>query len=208
MSPILNNMLNRAVLPLCAALLLLGALAAPAQAQDRRAQEIRTLLEQRDREIKDLLGNKETFTEAQRQQLQELINGVIDFEAMGRAALGPHWGDLTPKQRSEFVDVFSQIVRAQSLSDLDMYRTKVTYDEIDVDGDKAHVVTTVTYKDVPTKVAYDLGYGDRTWHVEDILVEGVSTAGGYARSFQSVVRKRGFDTLMSSLHKKLDKMQS
>ena len=204
MSPILN----RAWSLLLAGLLMTGLFAVPTQAQQNREQEIRTLLEQRDRELKSLLGTQQTFTAAQREELKNLINGVIDFEAMGRAALGPHWDTLTPQQRSEFTEVFSEVVRAQSLSDLDIYRTQVTYDGITVHGDSAHVVTSVTYKDVPTRVEYALGYRGGTWRVDDIILDGVSTTGGYARSFQTVIRKRGFDALMSSLHKKLDQVQS
>ncbi len=179
--------------------------ASTANAQDR-AREIRTLLEQRDREIKGLLGTKKTFTDQQREQLKNVINGVIDFEAMGRDALGAHWAKLTPAQKKEFVDVFGEIVRAQSLADLDMYRTKVAYNKINVKGDSAFVQTSVTYKNVPARVDYALGLKNGKWYVEDIILDDVSTTGGYARSFQAVVRKRGFDALMTSLRKKRDQV--
>ena len=39
-------------------------------------------------------------------------------------------------------------------------------------------------------------------------VADVSTTAGYARSFQAVVRKRGFDTLMKSLDKKLEQVRA
>ena len=198
-------MLNRILSLVLAGFVLAGAFALPTRAQDGPAQ-IRTMLEQRDQQIKALLGTRKTFTDDQRAQLKRVINDVIDFEAMGRAALGPHWGKLTEAQRTNFVNVFSEIVRAQSLSDLDIYRTNVTYGKITVDGDSAHVLTTVTYKDTPTKVEYALGYRDGTWRVDDIILDDVSTTAGYARSFQSVVRKKGFDALMTSLQKKLDQV--
>jgi phospholipid transport system substrate-binding protein len=49
---------------------------------------------------------------------------------------------------------------------------------------------------------------DGEWRVVDIVLDDVSTAEGYARSFQTVIRKRGFDALMTSLNKKLDSMTS
>lgn len=199
-------MLNRAFSLLLAGLFLFGAVTT-AQAQDT-AREIRQMLEQRDREIKTMLGNKSTFTPQQREQLKSLINDNIDFEAMSRQALGPHWNGLSAQQRQEFVDVFSDIVRNQSLSNLDVYRARVTYGDINVDGDSAHVTTTTVYKDVPTEVAYVLGLKNGQWRVQDIVLDNVSTAEGYARSFQTVVRKRGFDALMSSLRKKLEQTNS
>ena len=157
---------------------------------------------------RDVLGDRETFTDAQREQLKRVINDGIDFTAMGRAALGPFWADPAPAQREEFVDVFSRIVRNQSLSDLDVYRSVVTYGNITANDTMAYVTTTTVYKDIPAKVEYVLGRTGPQWQVRDIILDDVSTAEGYARSFQSVVRKRGFDSLMNSLRKKLDGMRS
>lgn len=186
-----------------------GALAAPAGAIAQKSPaEIKKMLQARDAEIKRILGNRESFTDQQRQTLKDLVNGIIDFEAMGSRALGPHWDPLSPEQRKQFVDVFSDIVRNQSLSNLDVYRSPVTYGEITVTGDSARVQTSTIYKDVPARVEYTMILRNGGWHVSDITLDDVSTVGGYARSFQSVVRKKGFDALMSSLIKRRDKDKS
>lgn len=174
------------------------------------AQEnvVRQLLLDRDREIKAMLGDKTELTEAESDDLKQLINGQIDFAQMARAALGPQWDPLTPKQHTEFVNVFSEIVKGQSLADLDIYRLKMTIGKIAIVGDSAHVETSTLYKEKPMQVAYALGFRDNEWRVDDIILDGVSTTEGYARSFQTYVRKRGFDALMASLQKKLDKMSA
>jgi len=193
---------------LLGALLLLGS-AVPAAAQGQStAQDIRTMLEERDQQIKSILKGADDYTTEQRQELKTLINGVIDFRAMGQTALGPFWDDLTEEQQTEFVDVFREVVRAQSLSDLEVYNSQVTFDQIEVEDDSAFVRTTTTYQGSKTPVEYVLEQQDGTWMAEDIIVDGVSTAEGYARSFQNVVRKRGFDALMTSLKKKRDQVQS
>lgn len=179
----------------------------PAQAQDAAEQEIRTMLESRDQQIKSILdGDTSSFSDQQRDELKTLINGVIDFRAMGQVALGPFWSDLDGSQQEEFVDVFRDIVRAQSLADLEVYNSRVTYDKITVAGDSAYVETITEYKGTQTPVIYDLEKQDTSWVAEDIVVDGVSTAESYARSFQTVVRKRGFDALMTSLKKKRDQV--
>lgn len=176
-------------------------------AQSGDSAAIRALLQQRDAEIKTLLGTRDTFTDAQRDELKAVVNGAIDFRAMSAEALGDYWAPLTPAQKNEFVDVFSQIVRIQSLSNLDVYRARVAYDTITVEGDEAHVTTTTTYKDVPTRVEYKMGRSGDTWTVRDISLDGVSTVDGYARSFQNVIRKRDFATLMTSLNRRLARTQ-
>ena len=172
------------------------------------AESIRTMLEERDTEIKSILnGSESDFTSAQREELMTLINGFIDFRAMGQHALGPFWSDLTEEQRSEFVDVFQGVVRQQSLSDLEAYNSEVTYDRIDVEEDSAFVRTTTRYQGNDTPVDYVLHRRDSTWLATDIILDEVSTAEGYARSFQNVMRKRGFDTLMNSLRARLERSE-
>lgn len=191
-------------------LLLLGGSLLPlqAQAQSATAAEIRQMLEDRDQQIKSILGGDKDYTAEQRAELKELINGVIDFEVMAQRALGPHWEDLSTEQREEFVTVFGDVVRAQSMSDLGVYNSEVTYDQIEVHGDSAFVRTRTKYEGRSTPVEYVLERREGEWRAEDIIVDGVSTAEGYARSFQTVVRQRGFDTLMTSLRKKRDQVMA
>ncbi|NBB85803.1 MAG: ABC transporter substrate-binding protein [Bacteroidetes bacterium] len=202
--------MNRSRVSLIALLLLIGGLAVPAlahaqdEAQDE-AQEIREMLQERDREIKDILGDRDSFTQAQRDELMDLVNGVINFREMGRQALGPHWREISAAQRDQFVDVFSDIVRLQSLSDLEVYNSEVSYEEITVEGDSAYVHTNTIYQDTPTKVEYYMGKRDGEWFVHDIVLDEVSTVGGYERSFRRIINRRGFDALMNSLENRRER---
>lgn len=209
MYAIMNTVLSKTTTLLLLVLFAIGLFGLPAQAQAPNAdKQIREMLAERDQEIKKLLGTSTTYTAKQRAELKELINRDIDFVAMGKEALGPHWDKLTAVQRTEFVEVFSDIVRAQSLSNLDIYKSTVTYDKITVDGKTALVQTTTVYKEVPTKVEYEMAFSGGAWKVNDFSLDEVSTAEGFARSFQTVIRKKGFDSLMTSLNKKRDKIQA
>jgi phospholipid transport system substrate-binding protein len=65
-------------------------------------------------------------------------------------------------------------------------------------------VRTINYQgDTEIPVAYEMERREGSWRVTDIVIDEVSTADSYARSFQTVIRKRGFETLMQSLRKKL-----
>ncbi len=174
----------------------------PAVAQ-RTPADIRTLLETRDRQVKAVLGTRTTFTPEQRTQLGALINGVIDFEAMGEQALGATWATLTPAQRTQFVTTFAEIVRNQSLADLGIYRANVRYGDITVTGNTALARTVTTYRNTNARVDYALVWKGNAWHVADLSIDGVSTADGYARSFGQVIRQRGFPALMQALNRRL-----
>jgi phospholipid transport system substrate-binding protein len=185
-----------------------GTTPASAQGQQSTQADIRQMLEDRNQEIKSILSGSTDYSPEQRARLKDLINGVIDFRAMAATALGPHWDTLGTDRRDEFVTVFQDVVRAQSMSDLDVYNSKVTYDQITVQNDSAYVRTRTEYEGTQTPVEYVLKRRDEAWKAEDIIVDEVSTAEGYARSFQTVVRKRGFDALMKSLEKKRQEIAS
>jgi len=189
---------------LLAAILLLLPVTVMAQPSEAGVRE---MLESRDQDIKSLLGDGDSISADQKEELRSVINGVIDFQSMGSTALGRHWRKLTEEQQAEFIDTFSQIVRSQSLADLDVYRSVVTYDQISVTGNDAHVTTTVIYKEIPTTVEYELRLVEDRWLATDIILDEVSTVKGYSRSFQSVIRKKGFDVLMTRLREKLESLE-
>ena len=177
----------------------------------RQADEsaaIRSMLLERESSIKDILGDDTELSDGQMDALRSAVNDMFDFNAMGREALGRHWNELSSDQQQEFVDTFAGIVRHQSLADVDIYRAQVNYETITVDGNSAHVITTTTYKDVPTRVEYMLQRSDSDWRATDVILDEVSTVEGYSRSFQSYIRKRGFDALMANLTNRLRKCVS
>jgi phospholipid transport system substrate-binding protein len=172
-------------------------------AQTPEATAIRQLMERRDRQIKTLLGpSGSTYTESQREQLKEIINGIMDYDAMARIALQESYNAATPAQRTEFVKLFSQVIRDQSLAKLDVYRAQVVYDKITSDGKNAKVETTAIFNNVRTPVWYALEKRGNAWVITDMAVDNVSTAESYPRSFQSVIRRRGIDGLLENLRRR------
>lgn len=166
-------------------------------------EEIQQLLDERDQEIKELLGPKGSeYTDEQREQLKEIINGIIDFEAMAREALAETYDTISEEQRNEFVELFSIVIRDQSLNRLDIYRADVTYNEITTNGDTARVETTAQLENVRTPVNYDMVYDGEQWFITDMEIDDVSTVNSYNRQFQRIIAQRGFDVLMDSLRKR------
>jgi phospholipid transport system substrate-binding protein len=170
------------------------------------SDEIRRMLEERDQEIKELIGPEGTeYTDAQRAELKEIINGVIDFEAMAREALDDTFNTISEEERNEFVELFSTIVRDQSLNKLDIYRAKVTYQSIEADGNKARVETLAQLDDIRTPVNYEMELENNEWVITDMEIDDVSTASSYNRQFQRIINQKGFDSLMTSLRKRAER---
>ncbi len=175
----------------------------------QQAGQIEQMLRERDRQIKAIVGERGQPSAADRERLRAVVNDAIDFRAMSRVALGPFWSDLSSAQQRAFVDRFGEVVRAQSLSDLELYRARVTYDGIDVSGETAVARTRAAHEGRQIRVDYALHRVDGDWRVTDITIDGTSTADGYARSFQRVMRRdgveTGFERLMTSLQRRLER---
>jgi len=165
--------------------------------------DIKNMLEQRDVEIKELLGPKNSdYTNAQRDKLKDIVNGVIDFRAMAKYALEETYDTIETEEREEFVELFATIVRDQSLNKLDIYRAKVTYTSISVNGTTADVSTYAELDDVRTPVSYTMALEDNEWVITDMIIDDVSTAEAYNRQFQRIINRRGFSSLLESLRKR------
>ena len=166
-------------------------------------QEIKTLLEERDQQVKTLLGPKGSeYSDEQRAEIKDIINGIIDFESMAKYALEDTYDTLSTETQTEFVDLFATIVRDQSLNKLDIYRAEVTYNSITVDGNEAVVKTFAELDDIRTPVDYTLLKEEGKWVITDLILDEVSTAESYNRQFQRIITRRGFDSLLSTLRKR------
>lgn len=166
-------------------------------------QEIRQMLNERDDEIKELLGPEGTsYTQEQRNELKEIINGVIDFRSMAQYALGDTFTEISEERRDRFVDLFATVVRDQSLNRLEIYRADVEYEEINVEDDQATVRTVAQLENVRTPVGYEMERKDEEWVITDFSIDGVSTAESYNTQFQNIIRQRGFDALFDSLERR------
>ncbi|MCY3614568.1 MAG: ABC transporter substrate-binding protein [Bacteroidetes bacterium] len=170
-------------------------------AQDAES-EVRTLIVQRDRDIKAAVRAMENDP-SQREVARSLINDRIDFEEMGRLALGRYYEDLSSEERLDFIETFGGIVRAQSLGDLSVYEAPVTIKSVTVTGEKASVSTTSRVREADLDVVYQLHRKDGVWWLYDIIIDDVGTVEGYSVSFQTFLRKRGFEAFMQSLRKRL-----
>lgn len=170
--------------------------------------DVKELLENRDQEIKSSLGPEGTeYTDEKRQKLKDIINGIIDYKAMASYALQETYDTLSTDQRDEFIDLFSTIVRDHSLNNLDIYRADVKYKDISIVEDSAMVETLAQLKKVRTPVSYQMVYEpeNKQWVVIDMAIDDVSTAESYRKQFQRIIEKKGYDYLLKTLRKKVDK---
>jgi len=174
-------------------------IAQPSQA----AEDVRELMESRDFQIKQLLGTEGSeYSSNQRDELKDIVNGIIDFTEMAKTALEVTYDTISVEDRTEFVQLFSSIIRDQSLANLDIYRASVSYERIDGTTDSMYIETLAEWDNIRTPVHYIMSKNSGEWRIEDMSIDDVFTAESYNRQFQRIIRSRGFDYLMSTLRKR------
>ncbi|MDC0591961.1 ABC transporter substrate-binding protein [Balneolaceae bacterium] len=177
-------------------------IAQPSQA----AEDVRELMESRDFQIKQLLGAEGSeYSSNQRDELKDIVNGIIDFTEMAKTALEVTYDTISVEDRTEFVQLFSSIIRDQSLANLDIYRASVSYERIDGTTDSMYIETLAEWDNIRTPVHYIMSKNSSEWRIEDMSIDDVFTAGSYNRQFQRIIRSRGFDYLMSTLRKRAER---
>lgn len=144
-------------------------------------------------------------TVERRRQLRELISPRFDFSAMAKSSLGPHWDKVTVEERTEFVNVFSNLLASTYLKRIENIRS----DTVKIDGERMGtppttglVKTTVTYKGDKFPIDYKLYRVADSWKVYDVIIENIGLVLNYRNEFAGIIRKEQFSGLMKQLRKK------
>lgn len=143
-----------------------------------------------------------------RQLVRNAMETRFAWDESARACLGRHWPKLTPPQKTEFIQLFSEFLK-------DTYSEKIAtyYGELDhiqyqgekiVEGDYASVRLLLTTK---AKVDHPVEYrmqksaaGD--WKVYDVVIEGISLVKNYRDQFDEIISKSGYDGLINEIKAK------
>jgi phospholipid transport system substrate-binding protein len=156
----------------------------------------------KDVELQKLLRSKDVSKQTAR--VKTLINGIFDFEEMGRRALGTAtWNKMTPAQRTRFVSAFKTWVENSSVKKLEAYTSDSTrYEPAEVTGERATVTAHVYSKGSESVVVYKLFTKNNQWKAWDLVIDDLSTAGNYGDQFRDILKKESIDKLIARLESK------
>ncbi len=132
----------------------------------------------------------------------------IDFRAMSRAALGPHWSNADGNQRARFsrefrnhlVRTYSTALRKSSGNNQIIYLPFAGKPE-----DKTAIVKTEVKQagggpNIP--IYYNFYKTDSVWKVYDISIEGVSLVSAYRATYADKLQREGLDVLIADIAKR------
>jgi phospholipid transport system substrate-binding protein len=160
------------------------------------------IIRKKDAELQKMLRDKEASKKTDR--IKVLINGIFDFEELGKRALGPDtWKTMTPDQQKRFVKAFREMVENASVKKLEVYQSdSSTYDPPEISDGKASVTAHVWSKGTESVVTYKLLSKDTTWKAWDLVIDDLSTARNYGEQFRKILQTSNIDGLIAKLEKK------
>ncbi len=153
----------------------------------------------------EVLKDRQTPLPQRQQKLRELVDNNFDFRAMARSALGYHWRNITPEQRTEFTKAFTAFVQDSYLSRMQDYsgqRVDIIDSRNQGDGYAEVMSKIVQNGKQPVPVNYLLHLENGKWLIYDVTVDNISIIANYRNQFNRVVNNQGFDKLLQDLKNK------
>ena len=146
--------------------------------------------------------------DAQKQKRREALGTLVeerfDFEKMSQLSLGKHWKERTESEKSEFVTLFTRLLKDTYITKIEAYTDeRVVFLSERIENKKAQIDTKIITKTVEIPINYRLFTRESDqWLVYDLVIEGVSLISNYRSQFGQMLEKDSFENLMDKLKQK------
>jgi phospholipid transport system substrate-binding protein len=162
-------------------------------------------------EVLDILAST-TLAEQERQaRIRQAVLQRFSFEEMARRSLGRHWRELTPEQRQEFVQLFTDLLIDSYIDKIERSEGKedIRYTKETIEDDHASVRTEIVQeRDQNIEVEYRLLLRDGDWQVFDVIIEGVSLVNNYRTQFNKIILEESYEALVKKLQQKSAQLEA
>lgn len=144
--------------------------------------------------------------EGRYERLAPVVRQTHDLPIIVRVAVGRYWGQFSKDQKKLLVDTFSELSIATYAFRFDGYsgQTFRTLSAERLHNDEAVVQTAFVESDGDTRrFDYILRRTEDGWHIVNIIVDGVSDLALKRAEYTSILRREGFDSLITKLEEKI-----
>ncbi|MCB9602375.1 MAG: ABC transporter substrate-binding protein [Sandaracinus sp.] len=148
-------------------------------------------------------------SEARDAELTRMLGELLDYEELSRRALARHWGEHSEAERAEFVGILKQLVERSYRSNLQRtLRYEIRYESSEAQGEDVLVKTEARNRGnrraPPVSIDYVVARRGSAWRIVDITVDdGMSMVDNYRNQFERILRREGWDGLMTRMRGRL-----
>jgi phospholipid transport system substrate-binding protein len=157
----------------------------------------------------DARQDKSRLTDHDRDAIRKAVEGHFDYRTMARRSLGKPWKKLARQDRTEFTDVFRELLERSYGNRLSEYKGQtVAFSDAKLKKKRALVKSEVIDGSRKTPVHYSMHQTDDGWQVYDIRIEGASMIRTFREDFKSVLKQGGYEHLLKTLKEKIAKLKA
>jgi phospholipid transport system substrate-binding protein len=140
-------------------------------------------------------------SDERRTAIVRVSHELFDVNEIARRVLGQHWKGVSPGERDEFVQLFTDVLDRAFIASVDGYTNEnVAFLGEAIDGAWAQVGSRIIpNKGAAISVDYRLHQSNARWTVYDVVSEHVSLVASYRSQFDSVIRASSFAQLLERM---------
>ncbi|RZI47467.1 ABC transporter substrate-binding protein [Rickettsiales endosymbiont of Peranema trichophorum] len=143
-----------------------------------------------------------------KERLSNLFLSIVDYDWIGKFALGKYWNDLSKEQQDKYYEVYKNYLCSVYVSKYTEYN-KQTYKITDTRKMESEQYSVFMKIALPDRndildIAYRLRKDGDSFKIIDIMAEGVSLANTQRAEFTSFLSSHSFDDLLKSLESKVE----
>lgn len=149
----------------------------------------------------------EEVSPEQMEKFSAMADDLFNVPELSKRALGQYWRVFNQEQRTQFQDLFVQLLKAVYMKRSITYNNEqVLFDQEIIKSETlAEVHTTLTSPELHVPIIYYLTNKSGSWKVYDIAVENVSLVKNYRSQFQSILQNKSPDELLVILEERIHK---
>jgi phospholipid transport system substrate-binding protein len=140
-------------------------------------------------------------------RLDPVVQQVYDLPFMSAKTLGRHWKGLSEDDRGRWISTFTRLTISTYANRFDEYSGQ-RFEVLNAQPARYETVMVRTrilpVDEEPVELDYRLRGADGSWRIIDVFMNGTVSELALRRSeYSSVVKRKGFESLVSSLEEKI-----
>ncbi len=137
-------------------------------------------------------------------QVEKATARRFDYREMAKRTLADTWEKLNPKQRDEFVHLFSELLKASYACRLDeVTKTTVAYQPEVIKADISEVPTVFQRPNDKIPVTFRLLQKPQGWMIYDVVIDQVSMVDNFHSQFSRLIQGGSYQDLVRCLRTKM-----
>ncbi len=145
---------------------------------------------------------------SEQENIEKVIVPYVDFTLMSRMVLAQYWGQMTPAQQDEFINLYRRQLIQVYMTAFSKYSGQsvqiLSSTEVSHNPPIAEVDTKIVQTDGRANIPVTYGFikEGQNWKIYDIFIDGVCMNLTYRDSYGRVITQEGISDFLKSLRKK------